>query len=155
VNLDDIGQHRPGHLAAAKAGVLHPLVELGVKKSQVRELARYWNLPNWNKPATACLASRIPVGVEVTEEKLSKVEKAEYVLAQLGFSGSRVRYHPLANGADSSGAAIGRIELPPEQFGKVMQPEIRSSVIEGVKRAGFSHVVLDLEGYQLGGGVDK
>jgi pyridinium-3,5-biscarboxylic acid mononucleotide sulfurtransferase len=141
-NTDDLGDHRPGLTAADEAQVVSPLVEVGLGKEQVREVAKHLQLPNWDKPAAACLASRVPYGSEVTPELLRQIEKAEDVLRGLGFEGFRVRHH----------GQVARIELPMGQAGRMMDDEVRRAVIEGVRGAGYLYVSLDLEGFRSGSG---
>jgi uncharacterized protein len=137
-NVDDVGDHRPGLRAAREHGVRSPLQECGVGKEAIREYARELGLSNWDKPANACLSSRIPYGNEVTTEKLSQVERAELILKTLGFKGHRVRHHD----------TIARLEIPPAQFERAL--EKNHSIVEGLKPLGFLYVTLDLAGYQHG-----
>ncbi|MFK7790499.1 MAG: ATP-dependent sacrificial sulfur transferase LarE [Phycisphaeraceae bacterium] len=141
-NADDLGGHRPGLDAADEAKVVAPLVEAGLDKADVRELAQHLNLPNWDKPAAACLASRIPYGTEVTLERLSQVEQAEAALRELGFIGLRVRHHE----------QVARIELPADQMQQILDPNVRLKVANAIKAAGFLYVALDLEGFRSGSG---
>ncbi len=150
-NADDWGDHRPGLAAASQAGVRHPLTELGLGKAAVREVARYWNLPVWDKPASPCLASRLAYGVEVTAERLARVEAAEAYLRARGLRELRVRY--LAGDE-------ARIEVPLEELGRLCQPEWRNDLVATFKRIGFRYVCLDLEGFRSGNlnqliGVDE
>jgi uncharacterized protein len=138
-NVDDLGDHRPGLRAADEAKVISPLLEAGFGKQQVRELAQTLELPNWDKPAAACLASRLPVGTPVTTKRLSQVEQAEDALAAMGLRGVRVRHHD----------TIARIELPLDQLDHLLAH--RGAIIDAVKAAGFKHVTLDLDGYRQGG----
>ncbi len=140
-NRDDLGDLRPGREAARQHGVRSPLVEAGLTKAAVRELSRRLELPTSEKPAMACLASRIPHGVPVTIERLGQVERAEAALHRLGFLDVRVRHHE----------AIARIEAPPEAWGQFLKPEVVRDVVQAVKAAGYQYVVLDLEGYRPGG----
>jgi uncharacterized protein len=137
-NADDIGDHRPGLLAAREQGVRSPLQECGIGKDGIRAWARELKLPNWNKPANACLSSRIPYGSEVTPEKLSQIEKAEAALRRLGFEGFRVRHHD----------RIARLELAPEDLPRAI--EERETLVAAVKLAGFLYVTLDLAGFRSG-----
>lgn len=137
-NSDDIGDHRPGLRAAREHGVRSPLQECGLGKDAIRALAKELGLTNWDKPANACLSSRIPYGNEVTPEKLSQVEQAELILKTLGFSGHRVRHHD----------TIARLEIPPAQFPKAF--ELHHSIAEALKPIGFLYITLDLAGYQHG-----
>ncbi len=140
-NVDDLGDVRPGREAAREYGVRSPLVEAGLGKADIRELSRALGLPTWEKPAMACLASRIPHGIPVTIERLTQVEKAEAGLRALGFRQVRVRHHE----------TIARIELPPEERGRLLDASLASAAVERVKAAGYQYVVLDLEGYRPGG----
>lgn len=141
-NADDLGDHRPGLVAADEAQVISPLVQAGLNKEEVRDLAKRLCLPNWDKPAAACLASRIPYGTEVTLERLSQVEQAEASLRRLGFAGLRVRHHE----------QVARIELPADQMQQILDPDVRLVVANAVKAAGFLYVSLDLEGFRSGSG---
>jgi uncharacterized protein len=141
-NKDDLGDHRPGLQAASEANVISPLVEAGFAKAEVRALAQHLKLPNWNKPAAACLASRIPYGTPVTLERLSRVEQAETLLRELGFRGFRVRHHE----------EVARLELPWDQVERLMDEAVRARVTEGLKAIGYTFVTLDLEGFRSGSG---
>jgi uncharacterized protein len=140
-NLDDLGDVRPGREAARQQGVRSPLVEAGLRKADIRELSRALGLPTWEKPAMACLASRIPHGIPVTIERLGRVEAAEAALRAFGFRQVRVRHHE----------DIARIELPPEERTRLLDSALAADVVERVKAAGYRYVVLDLEGYRPGG----
>jgi uncharacterized protein len=140
-NLDDTGDLRPGREAAKQLGVRSPLIESGMTKRDIRELSRALGLPTADKPAMACLASRIPHGTPVTIERLSQVERAEAALRALGFADVRVRHHE----------AIARIELPPADRHRCLDPAVADEVVRRVKAAGYQFVVLDLEGYRPGG----
>ena len=137
-NSDDLGDHRPGLRAAREHGVRSPLQECGLGKDAIRAYAQELNLTNWDKPANACLSSRIPYGSNVTPEKLAQVEKAELILKTFGFVGCRVRHHD----------TIARLELSPDQFPKAL--ELHTSLTEAIKPLGFLYVTLDLAGYQSG-----
>ncbi len=140
-NLDDLGDIRPGRQAVREQGVRSPLLEAGLDKAAIRQMSRALGLPTWEKPAMACLASRIPHGIPVTIERLGQVERAEAALRSLGFRSVRVRHHE----------TIARIELPPDERGRLLDPAIAPQAIHGVKAAGYQFVVLDLEGYRPGG----
>ena len=140
-NLDDLGDLRPGRRAAREQGVRSPLLEAGLDKTAIRELSRVLGLPTWEKPAMACLASRVPTGVPVTIERLGQVERAEAALRSLGFRSVRVRHHE----------TIARIELSPEERARLLDPKVGSEAVQAVKAAGYQYVVLDLEGYRPGG----
>jgi uncharacterized protein len=141
-NTDDLGDHRPGLRAADEARVVSPLVDAGLGKAEVRALAEHLGLPNADKPAAACLASRIPYGTPVTLERLRQVEQAEAGLKALGFTGLRVRHHE----------QVARIELPADQLQSMLDPGVRRKAAEAVKAAGFLYVSLDLEGFRSGSG---
>jgi uncharacterized protein len=140
VNLDDLGDYRPGLRAAEELGVLAPLVEAGLTKADIRALSRRMRLSTWNKPSMACLASRIPYGRPITEEALQMVEQAEEVLQVLGFHGCRVRLH----------GEVARIEVAPADLKKTLRAAVRAEIVERLKTIGFRHVAVDLEGYVAG-----
>ena len=140
-NLDDLGDVRPGRQAAREQGVRSPLVEAGLDKAAIREISRALGLPTWEKPAMACLASRIPHGIPVTIERLGQVERAEAALRALGFRSVRVRHHE----------KIARIELPCEERGRLLDPVVGAEAVRAIRAAGYQYVVLDLEGYRPGG----
>jgi uncharacterized protein len=117
------------------------LIEAGLRKADIRALSRTLGLPTWEKPSMACLASRIPTGVPVTIERLGQVERAEAALRGLGFKNVRVRHHE----------AIARIELPPEERIRILDPAVAPEAVRALKAAGYRFVVLDLEGYRPGG----
>jgi uncharacterized protein len=140
INVDDLGDYRPGQAAVQERGGRCPMVEVGLSKAEIRWLSRELGLPTWDKPAAACLSSRIAYGVPVTPEALRRIEAAELVLAASGLSGSmRVR---------DQGGGVARIEVEPRQFELVMSR--RAQIVEGLKQAGFTFVTLDLEGYRMG-----
>ena len=140
-NLDDLGDDRPGIKAAREWGVRSPLVEASLSKSDVRALARALGLSNWDKPAAACLSSRIPRGVPITIEKLRRVEQAEEILQAAGFRHVRVREH----------GEVARIEVPADEFALLNQPDLRAHISTCLRQAGFRFVCVDLEGYRPGG----
>lgn len=142
-NLDDLGDDRPGLTAAREWGVRSPLVEAALSKEEVRQLARELGLANWDKPAAACLSSRIPHGTEITQDKLTRVERAEALLFREGFRQFRVR--------DQGEAA--RIELAPEDIPAMLEDGRRARVNAGLTGLGFRFVTLDLGGYRRGGGI--
>jgi pyridinium-3,5-biscarboxylic acid mononucleotide sulfurtransferase len=158
-NKDDLADIRPGHLAAKEAGVRHPLVELNFSKDEIRQLSSWLNLSVANKPAMACLSSRIPPGTEVTAEKLALIEQAEEVLYKYGFTGFRLRYHELNPNNSKSNSLLSisnsqllaRIELPEEEFEKIFTKDYKSLVSTELRNLGFSFVTIDLEGYRKGG----
>ncbi|HZD57142.1 MAG TPA: ATP-dependent sacrificial sulfur transferase LarE, partial [Anaerolineales bacterium] len=137
-NADDARDHRPGRQAAREHGVRSPLQEAGLTKAEVRRLARRYGLPNWDKPAAACLSSRIPYGKLITLEALSQVERAEFALHKLGFRQLRVRHHE----------QIARIEIEPEDFRQVLAQ--REEIVACLKGLGYTYVTLDLAGFRSG-----
>lgn len=139
-NVDDLGDMRPGLNAAAKYGVRTPLVEAGLGKDEIRVLSKKMRLPTWDKPAQACLSSRIPYGTPVSIEALSRVAQAEEYLRGLGFAQVRVRDHE----------SIARIEVEPEDLPRLAQTDVRESVTRHLKSLGYSYVALDLEGFRSG-----
>ena len=139
-NLDDLGDFRPGLKAAREMGVRSPLVEAGLGKKAVRELSRVLGLETWDKPADACLSSRIPFGTFITVERLSQIEQAEALLRQEGFRKVRVRHH----------GDVARIELSPDDFIRIIDNELRGRLVSGIRKIGFRHVAMDLQGYQQG-----
>ena len=139
-NLDDNGDYRPGLKAIAELHVKSPLREVGFTKREIRELSEYFHIPTWNKQSFACLATRIPYGDRITEEKLKRVGKAEQLLLDMGFNQLRVRIH----------GDLARIELMPEDFSRFMEEDIRLKVYEEFKKYGFNYVSLDIRGYRTG-----
>mgnify|MGYP002336323894 CR=1 FL=1 len=139
VNLDDLTDHRPGQRAAAERGAAFPLVDVGFTKADVRSWSRELGLSTWDKPAAACLASRLPYGTPVTLGRLSAVERAEAGLRALGFDQLRVRHHE----------EVARIEVPEADLTAVLAR--RGDVLEAVRAAGYRWVTLDLAGLQSGG----
>lgn len=140
MNLDDRGDFRPGQRAASQHGVAAPLLEAGLRKADVRELARRAGLRVWEKPASACLSSRIEYGRPVTAENLAAVEGAEELLRELGFRIFRVRHH----------GEIARIEVARDEIARLLTPEINDRVVREMKALGFKFVAVDLEGYRSG-----
>lgn len=138
-NADDSGDYRPGRAAAAELGVKSPLAEAGLTKDDIRELSRKWGLPTAEKPAAACLASRIPYGTPIAPETLRRIDRAEQALRGLGFACVRVRAH----------GEVARIEVAPEALADAAGPK-RAPIIEAVRAAGFRYVSLDLTGYRTG-----
>lgn len=139
-NVDDMGDYRPGAKAAEEAGVLAPLLDAGLNKEEIRVLSREMGLPTWNKPAMACLASRIPYGERITEEKLKMIEEAESFLASKGFRQFRVRCH----------GSLARIEVEKEEFSRITAKALRATIVSKFKEIGFLYVSVDLEGYVTG-----
>jgi len=140
VNADDTRDFRPGHRAAAMHGVRSLLLEVGLTKADVRELARQAGLPIWDRPASACLSSRLPYGTPVTIQNLSVIEKGEDALRALGFRQFRVRHH----------GDLARIEIAPEELSRALNPEMARQFTEIFKKLGYKYVTLDLEGYRTG-----
>lgn len=138
VNTDDLGDHRPGQAAAAARGARFPLVEAGFTKADVRHWSRRLGLRTWDKPAAACLASRLPYGTPVTVGSLRSVAIAEAALRAIGFGQLRVRHH----------GAVARLELPEEALGEALVR--RDEVVAAVRAAGYEFVTLDLEGFRSG-----
>jgi uncharacterized protein len=139
-NADDLDGHRPGFAAGLRHGVRSPLLECGVTKAWVRELSRSRGLSTWDKPAEACLSSRFPHGTRVTPEALARVAGAERALKALGFASVRVRVHD----------PVARIEVPPQDLQRMLEPQVRQAAVDALKRHGFHFVALDLEGYRSG-----
>jgi uncharacterized protein len=139
-NVDDGRDYRPGARAAIEAGVRAPLAEAGLTKAEVRALARAHGLPNWQKPAAPCLATRIPYGQPVTVEKLRQLEAAERVVRGLGFREARVRHH----------GDVARVELLPDELERAATPPVREAIVRGLRSLGFHYVALDLQGYRRG-----
>jgi uncharacterized protein len=140
VNADDTSDFRPGQRAAAEHRVLTPLLEVRLHKPEIRFLAQRAALPVWDRPASACLSSRLPYGTEVTHERLTLVERGEEALRKLGFRQFRVRLHD----------TLGRVEIAPEELSRALSPEMASHIASALKAAGFTYVTLDLEGYRQG-----
>ncbi len=138
VNLDDLDDHRPGQRAADERGAVFPLVEAGFTKAMIRDASRALGLRTWDKPAAACLASRVPYGTTVTIGLLSQVERAEAALRRLGFAELRVRHYD----------DTARIEVPLAHLGDVV--EQRDAVVDAVRSVGYRYVTLDLEGLRSG-----
>ncbi len=141
-NIDDMGEDRPGILAGRQLGVRSPLLEAKCHKSDIRQLAQALGLPNWNKPAAACLSSRITRGIPITKAALSRVEQAEGVLLGEGFTQVRVRLN----------GETARIEVESSEIAMLTEEARRSRVLTAFKQIGFQTVTVDLEGYRAGGG---
>ncbi len=139
-NIDDLKDFRPGFAAAQEMGVQAPLVDARLTKEEIRLLSKKMNLPTWNKPPMACLATRIPYGTPIKIDDLKMLEQAEDMLLQLGFDLCRVRLH----------GKVARIEVDPKEFTKMLDQEVRRRIVEKFRAIGFFHVALDLEGYQQG-----
>jgi len=140
-NVDDQGDYRPGMKAAKQQNVCSPLVESELSKAEVRELARRWNLPVWDKPATPCLSSRVAYGEEVTAERLGMIDRAERFLRARGLLEVRVRYHR---------GDIARIEVPTDAIPGLVEATRRGELVEAFKRYGFRFITIDLEGFRGG-----
>lgn len=140
VNADDTLDFRPGHRAAQEHRVLAPLLDAGLRKSEIRQLSQRVGLPTWDRPASACLASRVPYGTEVTPERLTLIERGEAALRDLGFRQFRVRLHD----------KLARVEIAPEEMERAFSKETSAAIARALKDAGFTYVALDLEGYRQG-----
>jgi uncharacterized protein len=140
LNTDDLSDHRPGNRAADEAGVRSPFVELGFDKAAIRSCSRDLGLPTAAKPELACLASRFPTGTPITIAGLERVAAAEQVVAALGFSQYRVRFH----------GDVARIEVPDGEIARLADDDLRGRLLDGVRAAGFRFVTLDLAGYARG-----
>jgi uncharacterized protein len=148
VNLDDLGDYRPGLRAAEERGVRHPLAEAGLTKEEIRHLSRTLELPTWDKPSSPCLSSRFPYGTPITLDGLRRVGSAERVLHRLGFRECRVRFHD----------PIARIEVPPAELERLLEVGNRAAVLDELKALGFGYVTVDLQGYRTGSlneGLDR
>lgn len=139
-NLDDNGDYRPGLQAVAELGIKSPLRTIGFTKDDIRALSRHLDLPTWEKPSFACLASRFVYGDTITKEKLGMVDKAEQLLLDLGFRQVRVRIH----------GTMARIEILPEEFPKLISDDVRNRITTAFKSFGFTYVSMDLIGYRTG-----
>lgn len=140
-NLDDLGDHRPGQRAAAERGAIAPMVDVGLTKAEVRAISRRLGLDTADKPAAACLSSRVAYGDPVTADVLARVESAEDALAALGFGQCRVRAH--------ASGTVGRVEVPAAELGRAL--DLRADVVAAVRDAGFAFCALDLDGFRSGG----
>lgn len=140
VNTDDLGDYRPGLDAAREGGILHPLVDAGLAKREIRELSRQLGLPTWDRPSSPCLSSRFPYGTPITLDALRKVAAAESALHAAGFAECRVRFHD----------TIARIEVAPEALPRFIEPAVRTTILRRLKEIGFLYVTVDLEGYRMG-----
>jgi pyridinium-3,5-biscarboxylic acid mononucleotide sulfurtransferase len=140
VNLDDLGDYRPGQNAALQHKVAAPLADAGLTKAEIRELSRLAGLPTWDRPASACLSSRIPYGTPVTIENVKTVETGEEEIKALGFRQFRVRFH----------GEVVRIEIAPDELEKALTLEMSRRFTQIFKALGFRYVTLDLEGYRQG-----
>jgi pyridinium-3,5-biscarboxylic acid mononucleotide sulfurtransferase len=139
-NLDDVSDYRPGFRAAQEAGVISPLIAARLNKEEIRYLSRESGLSTWDRPAMACLASRIPYGSKITEEKLRMADEAEIFLLEHGLKDVRVRHH----------GSVARIETGIEEFENLMEAHLRGEIVERFRKIGFLHISMDLEGYVPG-----
>jgi len=139
-NMDDLREYRPGQQAASEMGILSPLMDVGLKKLEIRHLSKGMGLSSWNKPATVCLASRIPYGSPITAEKLQMVDEAEGFLLERGVRQCRVRHH----------GAVARIEVERSDLSMIMGNGPREAILKRFRDIGFVHVTLDMEGYVSG-----
>lgn len=149
-NASDVGDFRPGAKAAAEFQVRAPLKEVGLTKAEIRELSAQLGLPTADKPQMACLSSRIPHGEPVTPEKLRMIEEAEYVLRDLGFYDVRVRHHELGTRNPEPGTNLARIEVGPAELPRLLGNGVGAQVTEALKKIGYAHVTVDLQGYRRG-----
>src|SRR5262249_36880733 len=139
-NVDDLGDHRPGLRAAEERGAVHPMVEAGLTKADVRAFSRALGLRTWNKPQLACLSSRFPYRPEIPPERLERVDRFEEALRGLGFGQLRVRFHD----------TIARLELDPDDARRAFDPDVRARLLEIGKELGFTYVAVNLAGYRTG-----
>ena len=140
-NLDDLGDYRPGMTAAGEHAVKSPLIECGLDKQDVRDLAAYWELPVWDKPASPCLSSRVAYGLEVTPERLARIDAAEQFLRSRGFSPLRVREHP---------GDLARVEVPLEEVERLCQQPLLGQLNDHLLELGYKSVTVDEEGFRSG-----
>ena len=138
--VDDLGDYRPGRRAAAQHAVRSPLIEVGLSKSEVRELSRRATLPTWDKPASPCLSSRIAYGTTVTIERLSKVDRGEEILREFGFREFRVRHHD----------QLVRLEISQDEMDRILRQDVFKELAARFRELGFKYVTLDLEGFRSG-----
>jgi len=139
-NADDLGDYRPGRKAGYEADIRSPLLEAGLTKDEIRKLSKEKGLPTWDKPASPCLASRIPYGIAVTAETLYKIAQGEIYLRSLGLRQLRLRHH----------GDIARIELDEKDMERVMKVDVRRGIVEHLKKLGYKYITLDLTGYRTG-----
>jgi uncharacterized protein len=140
-NADDLGDFRPGMKAASQHGIRSPLAECGLKKSAVRAVAQHWGIEAWDKPATPCLSSRVAYGLEITPERLARIDAAEQVLRSLGLPTLRVRLHE---------NELARLEVPLAALGRLCEEGTRKRIVAELRQLGFRYVTLDLEGFRSG-----
>jgi uncharacterized protein len=139
-NADDLKDYRPGLRAAKEMGIMAPLLDAGLKKEDIRFLSKVMGLSQWDKPAMACLATRIPYGSAITVRKLKMIEEAEAFLVKRGFRQCRVRHH----------GSVARIEVETTKLKMLLGNDLRNPLVQRFKEIGFLHVALDLEGYVSG-----
>jgi pyridinium-3,5-biscarboxylic acid mononucleotide sulfurtransferase len=140
-NADDAGDYRPGERAAREFGVRRPLAEIGLTKQEIRGLAKFLGLPNWDHPAAACLASRIPYGTPIEGDVLSRIARAEAAVTELsGIRQVRVRHH----------GTLARIEAPPDALDRLAGHALRARIVEALRALGYHYVTLDMQGYRMG-----
>ena len=139
-NTDDLTDIRPGMAAARELGIRSPFLDVGIGKEMIRRLAKHYGLPNWDKPSSACLASRIPYGELITPERLQRIDRSEALLRGMGFRQLRVRDH----------GTLARVEIPQEDMGRLLDYGLREAVVAACKNAGYTYVTLDLQGYRTG-----
>jgi len=147
-NLDDLGDYRPGLEAAKNARVESPFVAHGLSKSDVRAMAKHLGLPSWDKPAAACLSSRLPHGTPVTRERLMQIATFEQALHDLGLRQVRVRWHALAGVSGETAASLARVEVAQDELEGAFAKH--AAIVQAGKSSGFLFVTLDLEGYRVG-----
>ena len=147
-NLDDLGDYRPGLEAAKQAGARSPLVEAGFTKADVRRVAQLLGLPVWDKPAAACLSSRLPYGTRVTRDRLIQIGALEGKIHELGIRQARVRWHALGGAVGTRDSAMARVEIAKEEMIRAF--ELREAIVDAGQRLGFAYVTLDLAGYRTG-----
>lgn len=140
VNLDDLGDYRPGLRAAGEFQIRHPLAEANLSKTEIREASRQLGLPTWDRPASPCLSSRFPYGTAITMEGIDRVARAEKLLHSRGFRECRVRYHE----------RLARIEVPLVEMPRLLDPAVRRAIVDGFRAIGFRMVTIDLEGFRSG-----
>ena len=139
-NTDDLTEIRPGMAALRELGIRSPFLEVGIGKEMIRRLAKHYGLPNWDKPSSACLASRIPYGELITPERLQRIDHSEAALRGMGFRQLRVRDH----------GTIARVEIAPDEMGRLLEHGLREAVVAACKSAGYTYVTIDLQGYRTG-----
>ncbi len=139
-NVDDLEDFRPGFKAAHEMGIIAPMIDAGLTKNEIRLLSKEMNLCTWNKPSMACLATRIPYGTPITRKALNMVEEAENVVLSFGFMTCRVRHH----------GRVARIEIDPGDIERMLDERTRMAMVKKIKKIGFLHIAVDLEGYVQG-----